>query len=157
MTLGKDIKRGNVFLELLYFPEASPELFLGLRYLFRLHLCSLLLYLSGFCGIILSNMKTYPDLNEKITQMLPECRYVLIEIEEAGNGDLDLGLSQVRKGGLEKVGDELLNINDVTLATGLRDRIQGHRDAARLDDVEHVGENGGLHHEAGGMRGVRHH
>ena len=63
----------------------------------------------------------------------------------------------------QQVGYEVLYVCDVALRRRRARRqgrglgVEGHGDLVRLHEGQHVGENGSVHGEAGGVRGVGHH
>ena len=99
-----------------------------------------------------------PDLDKEISQMILESRNVLVKIEQPCNCDLDLIICQMRKCILEKIRHKSLYVRHVIhVVRRLLRRIERRRDLVRLDETEHVGEDGGVHGEARRVAGVGHH
>lgn len=82
--------------------------------------------------------------------MLLKCVDVLIEVEQTGDEDFDLIISQMTEGGFEQRRDVVLDVEDV-----VRRRPETDRDPAGLDQREHVRQNGRMVLQAGRVRGVR--
>lgn len=74
--------------------------------------------------------------------MLLEVGYVVIECEHALHGDFDLVGGQVREGGAQQGGSEVLNVGDVV---GRRPQLA--LDPARLYQREYVREDRGVHRQ----------
>ena len=74
-----------------------------------------------------------------------------------------LVVSQVGESRPQQVGDKVLYVCDVDLRRRRARRqgrglgVEGHGDLVRLHEGQHVGEDGGVHGEPGGVRGVGDH
>lgn len=73
----------------------------------------------------------------------------MIEIEQAGDENLDLIIGQVTECWLQEWCNVFLNVEDV-----VRYRSQHHRDLVGLDQREHICKDLSVHLEAGGVRCV---
>lgn len=82
--------------------------------------------------------------------MLLELGHILVERKQTGDEYLNLRIGQMAERRLEQQRHILLDVQRV-----VRYRTESHRYVIVLDEAEHVGEDLGVHCDAGGVRGVR--
>ena len=108
-------------------------------------------------GVVLAGELS--NLDEEVSEVFLERRDVLVEVEQSLDSDFDLVVREMRKRRAEKVGHELLHEGDVGAGQRQRrgGRVQVDGDLVGLQQGEHVGQDGGVHRQAGSVRGVRDH